>query len=150
MKQLFSDIGQQAAQDCYPQEKVTNEEIPLIALAFCWRHDRKKKNLKRTWKTCWFEKTEMIWLSAQTYHKKAVESVLGPRQSSFRVYALHCYSILHILHSSTKNPVLSVRIQNSKLSWIFSWNLSKTVNSRLKKIMNFFGNLQCLLTLSWL
>lgn len=32
MKRLFSDIGQQAIQDYYPQEKVTNEVIPMIAL----------------------------------------------------------------------------------------------------------------------
>lgn len=31
MKLLFSDIGQQAAQGYYPQEKVTNE----VTLTFC-------------------------------------------------------------------------------------------------------------------
>jgi len=30
-------------QDYYPQENVTNEEIPAVVLAFCWRHDIKRR-----------------------------------------------------------------------------------------------------------
>lgn len=34
MKLLFSDIGQQAAQGYYPQEKVTNEVNAAVTLTF--------------------------------------------------------------------------------------------------------------------
>lgn len=34
MKLLFSDIGQQAAQSYYPQEKITNEVNATVALTF--------------------------------------------------------------------------------------------------------------------
>lgn len=134
-----SDIEKQVGQNFYPWEKVINEAISTTALTLWWRHDRTRRNPKENMEDMllWEDRDDLTFRNFPEDIPQESNGFNGRQDSTqstlISVFDLQCYSIPHILHSIIEDPVLAIRIQNSKLIWIFSWNLSKSQFKQEKK-----------------